>query len=262
MSVNPDVAGRSYPPAPPFQVGREAVRAFASVFNIPYFALGGELTEGYVERAKIVAQRLLSGIIATVVITAIAYSFFFAGARGGLQAAANYPPFGWTIGLLMLAGGLVCCLGVWRYAAALPQPVETPNVSPAAFVRDMVDLFRNASFRILFGSMLTFASAAGVNAALNTHVYVFAWKLAPETIQFLSYALLLGITAGIPLTPPLLRRMEKRTAVLVGFVIVMLAWSVMPLLFVSGVFAPTGAAAGSTPPRATSSRKCARPTPG
>ena len=30
MSVNPDVAGRSYPPAPPFQVGREAVRAFAS----------------------------------------------------------------------------------------------------------------------------------------------------------------------------------------------------------------------------------------
>ena len=29
MSVNPDVAGRSYPPAPPFQVGREAVRGFA-----------------------------------------------------------------------------------------------------------------------------------------------------------------------------------------------------------------------------------------
>lgn len=30
MPVNPDVAGRSYPPARPFQVGREAVRAFAS----------------------------------------------------------------------------------------------------------------------------------------------------------------------------------------------------------------------------------------
>ena len=30
MPVNPSAAGRSYPPAPPFQVGREAVRAFAS----------------------------------------------------------------------------------------------------------------------------------------------------------------------------------------------------------------------------------------
>ena len=30
MPVNPSVAGRSYPPAAPFQVGREAVRAFAS----------------------------------------------------------------------------------------------------------------------------------------------------------------------------------------------------------------------------------------
>jgi len=29
LSVNPDVVGRSYPPAPPFQVGREAVRGFA-----------------------------------------------------------------------------------------------------------------------------------------------------------------------------------------------------------------------------------------
>ena len=31
------------------------------------------------------------------------------------------------------------------------------------------------------------------------------WKLPPGTIQFVAYALLLGITAGIPLTPPLLR---------------------------------------------------------
>lgn len=29
MSVHPDIAGRSYPPAPPFQVAREAIRAFA-----------------------------------------------------------------------------------------------------------------------------------------------------------------------------------------------------------------------------------------
>lgn len=30
MSVNPDVQGRSYPPSPPYQVGREKIREFAA----------------------------------------------------------------------------------------------------------------------------------------------------------------------------------------------------------------------------------------
>ena len=36
-----------------------AVRAFASVYNIPYFALGGEMADGYAERSRVVAYRLL-----------------------------------------------------------------------------------------------------------------------------------------------------------------------------------------------------------
>ena len=99
-----------------------SVRAFASMFNIPYFALGGEMTEHYGERSKIVAIRLLSGILVTVVITAMAYSVFFAG-PGGLQRPDRYPAFGWTIAVIVLAGALISCAGLWRYAAALPQPV-------------------------------------------------------------------------------------------------------------------------------------------
>lgn len=215
------------------------VRAFASVFNIPFFALGGELSDGYVERARIVAQRLLSGIIVTVLITAVAYSVFFAG-EGGLQRPDAYPAFGWSIGLFMLVLALICCLGIRRYAAALPQPAEAAGSALRDFPRDVADLFRNKSFRVLFGSMLIFASAAGVNAALNTHVYVFAWKLRPETIQFMSYALLLGITAGIPLTPLLLRRMEKKTAVLIGFGVVMIGWLSVPLLRLVGLYDVVG----------------------
>ncbi len=88
--------------------------------------------------------------------------------------------------------------------------------------------------------MLIFASASGVNQALNTHVSVFVWKLRPESIQVLAYAYLIGITAGIPLTPLLLRGMEKKTAVLVGFGLVIVAWVVLPMLRVFGLVAPTG----------------------
>ncbi|HEU4370760.1 MAG TPA: hypothetical protein VFV05_21265, partial [Methylomirabilota bacterium] len=48
----------------------------------------------------------------------------------------------------------------------------------------------------------------------------FVWKLRSETIQMVAYALLAGITAGIPITPLLLRRMEKKTAMMWGFALV------------------------------------------
>ena len=215
------------------------VRGFASMFNIPYFALGGEMADGYIERARIVAYRLLGGIIATVAITYVAFAFFFTG-EAGLQSATAYPAFGWTIAVLVMGLALVSCAGIWRYAASLPQPTARPEPMLPRLAGELREIFRNRSFRILFGSMLVFASAAGVNQALNNHTFVFVWKIPAATIQFISYALLAGITAGIPLTPPLLRRMEKKTVVIGGFAIVIVTWMILPALWAAGLYRPVG----------------------
>jgi GPH family glycoside/pentoside/hexuronide:cation symporter len=220
-------------------VTKMGVRAFASMFNIPYFALGGEMADDYVERARIVAWRLMGGILATVLITVLAYSYFFAG-DAGLQRREAYPAFGWTIASIILAGALISCLGVWRYAAKLPQPIIPKEAMLPRLLSEVREVFSNRSFRILFISMLLFTSAAGLNTALNNHAFVFVWKLKSTTIQFISYALLAGITAGIPITPLLLKRMEKKTAMLWGFVLVIVPWMILPVSRATGLFAPTG----------------------
>lgn len=218
------------------------LRAVASMYNIPYFALGGEMSDDYVERSRIVSYRLLSGILVTVMITALAYSVFFAG-EGGLQRAESYPAFGWTIGLLALIGGLICCAGVWRFAVALPQPTTLPEPMMRRFAGEVAEMIRNRTFIILFTSMLLFASAAGVHQALNNHAYVFVWKLRPETIQVIAYLYLTGILIGVPLTPTLLRWTEKKTVAAIGFGLVAVSWIVLPGLRGFGLFAPEGAAA-------------------
>ncbi|WP_309092522.1 MFS transporter [Phenylobacterium sp.] len=215
------------------------LRFFASMYNIPYFALGGEMSNDYVERSRIVSHRLLAGILVSVLITALAYSVFFAG-EGGLQRPERYPLFGWTIGALVLAGGLVCCAGVWRYAASLPQPITPPEPMMRRFVGEMTEILRNRTFLILFVSMLLFTSAAGLHQALNNHNYVFVWKLRPESIQLITYVYLLGILIGVPLTPALLKGFEKKAVVAIGFVIVVLGWLALPGLRGFGLFAPTG----------------------
>ncbi|MFZ5720462.1 MAG: MFS transporter [Pseudomonadota bacterium] len=223
-------------------VFKMTVRAFASMYNIPYFALGGEMADGYVERSRIVAYRLLAGILISVLLTALAYSVFFAG-EGGLQRPDRYPAFGWTVAGIILVLALICCAGIWRYAASLPQPIETPSPMLRRLPGEVAEILRNRSFLILFLSMLLFASATGVHAALQNHTYVFLWRLRPEVIQFLVYSLLAGITAGVPLTPQLLKFMEKKAAVGVGFVLVIGAWTLLPSLRAAGLFTPTGAEA-------------------
>jgi GPH family glycoside/pentoside/hexuronide:cation symporter len=218
------------------------VRAFASMYNIPYFALGGEMSDDYVERSRIVAYRLLSGILIGVVVTFLASTVFFAG-EGGLQKPERYPVFGWTIAGLVLAGGLICCLGVWRYAASLAQPSTPAQPMLRRLPGELLEIGRNRTFWILFLSLLLFASAAGVHQALNNHNYVFVWKLRPELLQFIAYAYLAGILAAVPVTPVLLRPLEKKTVVIIGFATVTLAWLVLPGIRGFGLFAPTGLAA-------------------
>ena len=219
-----------------------AVRGFASVFNLPYFALGAEMADGYVERSSIVAYRTIAGILIGVLITIIAYSVFFAG-EGGLQRQGSYPAFGWAMAVLCLAGGAICCLGIWRFAAGLPQP-RTPQTSVLrALGPEVIEIFRNASFRTLFLSALVIYVGVGMNAALNSHAYIFVWKVLPETIQLITFAYLFGLIIGVPITPMLLKRMEKRTVVLLGLAVVIATWIVLPSLRAAGILTPTGVAA-------------------
>ena len=218
------------------------VRFFASLFNIPYFALAGELSDDYAERARIVAYRLLGGIVVGVLITFLASSVFFAG-EGGQQMPERYPAFGWTVAIIVLAGALISCAGIWRYATRLPQPTTTPEPMSRRFLGELIEILRNPTFLRLFLAMLIFATAAGVHAAVQLHNYVFVWKLRPEVMQFNTYGLLLGITAGIPLSPLLLRWFEKKTVVLIGFAVVIVAYTGLPGLRAGGVFTPTGMAA-------------------
>jgi len=218
------------------------LRAFTSVFNLPYFALGAEMSDDYVERSRIVAYRALFGLVASVLITWLAYSLFFAG-PGGLQRRESYLAFGWTIGALCWIGGAICCLGIWRYAVRLPQPTTPPHPLLGQMPPQISEVFRNRSFRTLFVSALLMFAGGGVNAALTSHAYIFVWKIPPEMIQVITYAYLAGTLAGIALTPALLGRMEKKLALVLGIGLVVASWTVLQSLRAAGLFLFEGAEA-------------------
>lgn len=218
------------------------LRGFASVYNLPYQALGAEMASGYVDRASVAAYRGFFGIVISLIVTFLALAVFFGG-EGGLQAQAQYPAFGAWIGGLVFVGGAIAFVGVFRYARSLPQPKTEGAALVAGLMRELPEVFANKSFRCLFVSALMFWVAAGLNGALNNHAYTFVWQLPPQRIQFVSYSYFAAMFAGVPIARLLLQFFEKKMVIVQGLVLVLLSMTVMHSLRAMGLFAPVGAEA-------------------
>jgi GPH family glycoside/pentoside/hexuronide:cation symporter len=104
----------------------------------------------------------------------------------------------------------------------------------------MREIFANPSVRLLFASAVIFYVAVGANGALGSHVAIFVWRLPAKLLQFTSYAVLLGVLVGVPITPLLQRRMEKKSVVNIGLGMIIISWVALPVLRVTGVLMLTG----------------------
>ena len=218
-----------------------AVRSFISLFNVPYIALGAELTSDYAERTRVVVYRAFAGICSGVAVTAIGFSVYFAD--GGLQKADGYPGFGWSVALLLFVCMTLCCLGIRRYAAALPQPDQAPGSTLRRLPEELKEIFGNRSFLILFISAVVIFIAIGANASLNNHAFIYVWQIKSEKIQFISYAYLVGILLGVFVPPLLQRRIEKKYVVILGFLLLIANWVVLQGAKLLGLYVPLGDAA-------------------
>ena len=218
-----------------------AARSFISLFNVPYIALGAEMASDYAGRTSVVVYRAMAGICAGVAINAVGYSVFFA--NGALQRPEGYPGFGWFVAALLMVCMTLCCLGVRRYAAALPQPDQVPHAMWKRLPGEVAEIFSNRSFRVLFISAVVVFIAIGLNASLNNHAFIFVWRLKSEQLQFIGYAYLFGILLGVMGAPMLQKAMEKKNIVLIGFVMLIGNWVVLQTLMLMGVDVPIGDAA-------------------
>ena len=218
-----------------------ASRSAISLFNVPYVALGAEMATDYAERTRVVVYRAIAGIVAAVAVTALAFSVFFA--HGGLQRPDGYPGFGWSVAALLFVCMTLCCLGVRRFAAGLSQPERQSGRMHDRLPGEIAEIFRNRSFRVLFVSAVVLYAATGLNASLNSHAFVFVWRLKSELIQFISYAYLTGILLGIAAAPVFQKRIEKKNVVVLGFSLLIANWLVLQGAMVFGVYWPLGDAA-------------------
>ncbi len=208
-----------------------------STFNLPYVGLGAELSDDYAERTNIVAARFLFAPIGTGSALLLALAFGLFGPEKYHHGA--YALFGWACGAAALAAALFSAYGTLRTLPRLHQVASPTGSMAGRFFRDLREIFRNRSFVILFASLLLLFIGAGTAATLFLHTATFFWKLPGWTIAAIGLSAPLGLLLGVPVSVFVSNRFEKRSVVIVCFILLVSYHASITVLRIVGLL-PAG----------------------
>jgi glycoside/pentoside/hexuronide:cation symporter, GPH family len=215
------------------------LRFILSVFMLPYYAVGAELTDDYVERTSIVAFRICFVILGTFCALALGLGVFMTGPSGILNRQA-YRPFAWACAGLIVVAGLVSAWATKRELSRLHEAKRMQGAMARQVLRELGEMFRNRSFLVLFSATAIFFVAQGAYTALALYANRYFWDFPTATVQLLLIGITLGPFIGAPLNALLSRFWEKRSLTIVNFVIFTLALSWPQLSRMSGLLAGSG----------------------
>jgi len=196
------------------------VRTALTFFHVPYLSLGAELTQDYQERTRIVVVRMAFGLVAALVVIAIAWNYFFLTTIDNPTPQLTQEPYfkyAFLSSCVMMGMMLVCG---WGTRASIPKLAgskqEARRFSLIQVYADIYQALLNPSFRVLFFSTILFFVFAGTHGALAMHLKTFFWELDTKAIQYWQYGAVLGGVIGLPLTPVLNRWIDKKWTVILG----------------------------------------------
>jgi GPH family glycoside/pentoside/hexuronide:cation symporter len=215
-----------------------AARIGLSCFQVPYLALGAELSEDYVERSTIVASRVALGVVGTLLAIFLSYGVFFAGKNGTMHKAA-YLPLMLSFAAIVIGGGLLSGFGTLGARDRLHAAPGAGGPKLAALFAEVKEIFRNRSFRVLFSAILLFFVAQGVAGPLTLYANTYFWKLSTFQIFILFLIYTGGLAVGILLTVIASRRFEKRTVALTGLFVFIASQLIPAPLRVAGLLPTT-----------------------
>jgi GPH family glycoside/pentoside/hexuronide:cation symporter len=219
-----------------------ATRIGLSGFQVPYIALGAELSDDYAERSTIVASRVFFTVAAGLLAAFLAYGVFLKG-PGGQTHRGAYSPYAWTCAVIVLVGAALSSFGTLGARDRLHAAAPGQGAALGRLLAEVAEVFKNRSFRVLFSACLILFIALGAAAALGLHANTYFWKLPTSAILLIALSTPIGTFFGIFIATALSRILEKRILAMGGIGLIGLCQFFPATLKVAGVL-PPGVLAG------------------
>ena len=209
------------------------VRGALTFYHIPHLALGAEMAMDYNQRSTLFAFSTLFSLAGGALTGFLAYRLFFPTTEEytpGLLNPEGYVSFGATFGIVMALAIVGCAFGTRKEIPHLRQPVTIVPFGLIRMVREIMEAFRNRSFRALFFGMLLGTMIISVEAVLSPFMGLHFWEFTTEQLALIPPIALLGMLLSLPLTPVVTRILDKKLAVIIPAAIAIINGNVLIVL--------------------------------
>ena len=226
-------------------------RCGISLWTVPAYALGGEISGGERERRLIAVLRNLGNQLIILTVPAIAFGLFFVQSDAFPKAQLNpapYPHFGLFVallgGILMLIGGLGTYARARAVEAACARQRDDKATTPGAVLAAFMKALRITPNigRLLCVAFLVLFVNSVINQ-LSLHLATYFWQLDQTWTPRLLMAGTFGSILAMLLAPLFLRLFTTRAAMMLGLSAFFTAQAAAVLLPLAGLAPLAGTAA-------------------
>ncbi|MGD8833732.1 MAG: MFS transporter [Desulfobacteraceae bacterium] len=198
-----------------------AVRTSSSIFSIPYYALGAELSSDYHERTTLSGVRSAFALAGTLLAAVSSFLIFFpetSGAEDSKLHAEGYRYMGVAFGIAMTSVSLISTFGTLSFRN-YTQKKDSMGVA-CSFGR-IVQLswltLKNTSFCILFFSYAVFFFGTVINATLSIHFLTYYADISSsKALSIFHLFFYIGALAGVVFWVRSSKTVEKRLLYFIG----------------------------------------------
>lgn len=200
-------------------------RLFLTLYTIPHFALGGELTKDANDRSKLFSINSIFGYASGAFFAFTAWGFFLAGesvlADGTVVPkhldASAYGPVVMTACSVILVSIFLSALGTKNRIPLLSKPpVDQEGLSLTSFYKDLLGALKNPNYAFIMVGYFFLMISVGMNETLQVFIYTYFWELQTEQIRWFGLATVPAIILGAILSPILMKRLERKVVVIGG----------------------------------------------
>ncbi len=219
------------------------VRISISLYEIPSTALLAEFTTDYDERTALVAWRYFFGVLGGLVMTILAFQYFFkptAEYPVGQLNPAGYTLYAWVAAGVMFVSVLVSSLGTHRRIASLTQPPPARRRRLGETMRGMIAVLTHRSYVPVLLFALFSSVSSGLYLALSVYFFTYFWGLGADQIALVTLTAIGGVFLAFFIALPLSARYGKRPAAMTMFSLSLVVNTTPLALRMLGLFPENG----------------------
>ncbi len=185
-----------------------------SLYEAPHLALGGEMSDDYLERSSVMAYSTFFLWIGDSLAATVALKLFFKATEeypNGALDSANYPAFAlWTAVTLIV----LRFYSAWSTKSRIPYLSKMANstlpFSFTEFWRDVLRVMCNRNYVVLLCGLLFFALMTGVRNGLYIYKMSYFWQMTNDQIAWFVVGSTFGYVFAAFCVKHLHARFDKR----------------------------------------------------